>query len=411
MVLNIEDYTPLDKSKIRDFQKQYFDNKGITAWLWWDIPFDITNNSFYASQVAYMFFLQIESSSKKDTYNVIEYWAWVGLFAINFIKSFKKICLDYGKDYFWKLNFIVTDYSYKNLEELEKLEVFQKYKKQGVITFRLVELPDIDSSWDLNWEFQYMPSYIDFAVFNYTFCSLPIGKFKLHQYKLYEKYISLSKKLDFKSIFWKINLQNLNIKEQYFPSYNNYNYWIKNYIIEKDVEETQVPIYALETIKKVLNKLTKKWSIVVSDVMLDKNIENIKNYKDNIFHKLNFDFLVYFLKSTDINIYLKESNILTTMMVTYNDGYFVKSWFDEKFINEDINETTYDYLKTAYSFLKEKKYKSSKKYFKKALYYREYDANIYYRLSEIENILEEFESSKYYKKLCKKYDYFGLYTN
>src|SRR6266404_3445363 len=106
MKVLLQSFTPYNKSIKWDINSNYYLKRGADAWLKGEVPYDITSNSYAGYQNALLLYhtvLDMEKNNQlgeNEKINVLELASGVGLFAINFIEQFRKICENNKANYF-----------------------------------------------------------------------------------------------------------------------------------------------------------------------------------------------------------------------------------------------------------------------------------------------------------------------
>lgn len=198
--IKLEDFTPYQNSLKWKINQEYYKKRGSLAWLSGEIPYVITSNYQFAHQKAKVIIESLKSyESEIDTQiKILEIGSGGGLFAFNFIKAFKDICIKENKEHFYeKLHYMFTDYSQKNLEDASENPFLIRLKKEGKLDFYLLnalatkKIKNIDGK-----SFLLSKDSIDAAICSYVYCTLPTAIIKKENNKYFEKQIELYLKSD-----------------------------------------------------------------------------------------------------------------------------------------------------------------------------------------------------------------------
>lgn len=411
--IKIEEITPYQDSLKWKIHYNYFQKRGGEAWKTREVPFDITSNSQAAYQNAYVVYRMIDTSNHKkgEKINILEIASGLGIFALNFIKTFTDICEKNDKDYHHDLHYMFTDFSPKSLIDASKNKYLNRMKEQGILDFYILDALNPQAIKNLDGtDYQMKSGSIDAVIANYLYCTLPIRILRKKDNKFYENNIELhmllnedEKDYNESEIASMIDnpvamdlLTRLEEVNHYLEV--NINNYIEDEILRssfidllKDmkVATAELPIGACESINKLLPFLKNTGGIIISDkgyadtdYMLGEHECFVSTHGNSFAHSLNFPLMeIYFEKkgifSTRTSDYL---NSLQVMLIRKEMNDDIEREFDNQFINTNYNEDTHDYMDTAYKEKSEKNFSRSVKYYLRAIKYRVHDARIYFDL-------------------------------
>lgn len=194
-----------DQSNIWDVHNEYFLNRGLKAWSRGEVPYTGISNYFEAYKKAVFFYESLENLQEDiHELNILELGCGNAEFALNFLKAFEDID---QRGYFEKLQYTLSDYSQKTLEELEassKLNDYKDHTRFQVLDINFQMTAVIDSSFDL-------------IMCNYLLDQLPARIIAKDPVKgqYFEKYIDIEsnakkkiKKLKRKQVFQELDFEN-----------------------------------------------------------------------------------------------------------------------------------------------------------------------------------------------------------
>ncbi|MFN8578138.1 MAG: tetratricopeptide repeat protein [Candidatus Sericytochromatia bacterium] len=410
--IKIEDLTPYHKSIKWDIHNNYFQNRGNEAWKTREVPFDITSNSQASYQNAYAAFRIIDKSNHKKgkPILILEIASGLGIFALNFIKVFKEICKQNGKDYHEDVHYMFTDYSLKNLEDASKNKYIAKLKENKLLDFYLLDALNPKDIKNMNGEkFFLEKESLTLVIANYLYCTLPVRIIRKKDNKYYEKNIEMYFNLndsenytqdEINKIITDSSDQNLFNRLEEVSHYNEIN--LDTYIqddilrdsfitslIPLDIATVELPVGACESINKLIPFIKKTGAFIISD----KGYANISYmygehecffsiHGNSFAHSLNFPLLdIYLSKKELFSIRTdNEQNSLQVMLITKQNDLYINNEFSKQFIDTNYNEDTHDFMDTAYKEKVEKNFGKAIRYYIRCLKYRKHDIRLFFEL-------------------------------
>jgi len=445
MKLSLQTYVPYDKSIKWNIHQNFFLKKGANAWLNGDVPYDITSNSCIAFQIASLLYQTASEMDKKNRLRkdekiyIMELASGVGLFAINFLKQFEKICRDNNVDYFDRLQYFFSDFSKKNLQDAAKNINLRELQKNGHIEYVVVDALNPQKITKLtNGQIITDIKFIG-IIASYTHDNLPLTILKKKGSDIYEKHIALSIETDEmskKSIEeYKMNLITNPTSEDILNKLNEKEKYIlidkaKIEPMDKEIifETTQkfpvatviYPYGSFKAIKKAIPLLLKEGLYIISDkgyaneyYMKGEKSGAPSIHGNSFAHNVNFPLIELYAQKLGL-FTTRTTNpdySLQTMLITPEDNKSIKEKFDSLFITNNLNESAAELKQKAESLIENNKFSEAITVFKQILQIRKYDANISYRLGYLLlNDADKAHEAITYLIHGQKYDYFKLYN-
>lgn len=269
-IITIQDFTRYDKSKIWNIHNDYFLNRGLEAWTKGEVPYTGVSNYNEALKKAKLVIENLKNiynfeKQKKTKIKIIEIGAGMGVFALNFLKAFERICESEDLDFFQNLEYYFTDFSSKTLEEVKNSKRLKEYI--NIIKFKKFDIEKHNAQ-DLNLD----EHSFDVVFANYLLDQLPARIFAKTQNKIIEKYIKLSEKEKILNQKTKPKKWIKKIKKTY--QFRDFNFEtipqkereILKHNFRKDKDSTIVYSYgALNAVKTFMQMIKQNGLIICSD--------------------------------------------------------------------------------------------------------------------------------------------------
>jgi len=195
----IEQHKKFSESALWRFQREYFDQEGINAWVN-QVPFYITSNPFIAKCYARLVLSFIRDwtakhpEAKQHPFYIMELGTGSGRFSYYVIKTLEELMKDLEiKDI--KICYIMSDFTKNNIKYWETHPTLKKYVDEGVIDFALYDMESERPITLLKKNVRLGPEVLvnPLTVFaNYIFDTVSHDSFAVHEGKLYELLLSLS---------------------------------------------------------------------------------------------------------------------------------------------------------------------------------------------------------------------------
>jgi hypothetical protein len=140
----VEEGKILSESIIWRLQRDYFDNKGIQAWMT-SVPFYITSNPFIATQYAKVtarFFQDLAHQGKlvaDEPIYMVELGSGHGRFTFHFLTALNSFLKPMGIEHV-KWCYVFTDFTQRNLDFVRKHPSFAQLIEQGKFDFALYDI-------------------------------------------------------------------------------------------------------------------------------------------------------------------------------------------------------------------------------------------------------------------------------
>lgn len=409
--IKIQDVTPYQDSLKWKIHRNYFQKRGIEAWKTREVPFDITSNSQAAYQNAYLVFRMVENSAYKkgQKIKVLEMASGLGVFALNFIKTFTDICIENNKDYHENLHYMFSDYAQKSVEEAAKNKYLSELKDKGILDFYILDALNPKDATRLDGKkFNLEKESLTVAIANYLHCTLPIKVLRKKDNRFFENNtelymlldenekdylpeeidamidnpvkVDLLAKLEEVAHYLEINIET-QIKDDILRE--SYMQLLKSI----DVSTAELPIGAVENLDKIMPFIKKTGGLIISDkgyanteYMVGEHECFFSVHGNSFAHSLNFPLLEiyankkgYFTNRT--NDYL---NSLQVLLVTKELNNNLDDEFVKQFVENNFNEDTHDYLDTGYKEKYEKNFAKAVRYYRKAIKHRVHDARVFF---------------------------------
>lgn len=447
MKIKIGAKTSYQESIIWQIQNNYYQQKGKETWKSGDVPFNISCNSRAAYQNARVVFesIDININNRNKKIYVIELGAGSGIFSLNFINEFKKICQSKndapaGKKLFKNLHYMITDYSEKNLLDISQNKLLQKLQKQGIVDFYLLDVTELQKVKKLNGSlFQLNEGMVTAVISNYLHSNLPVAILKKEKNNYFEKQMEIYLDLDVKTNdpddFAKKFIANpaeyqildkLEKKVEYKKI--DINKYFKNEIERKTILETAkdfknawitYPFSSFSSIRKILPFIKKDGMLIISDksysdeanYLQKENQEVIHN--NSISHTVNIPLFERFAINYGIwAIRTKSSDYSFHTIMLVNSKKIkpkVKKTFEEMFIKENINNYIFRDYHQAKNYLQKNELKNAALSYIKVLKYMPNESWLLYNIGICYFSDKNFaEALKYFEK-GKENDSFNFF--
>ncbi len=145
----IEQNKKLSESYLWDYQREYFDRKGIDAWVQ-DVPHYATSNPFLANCYAHMAvrlaqaWVKKNPEARKEPFYVMELGTGSGQLSYYIVKKIKQLREQLGLDDI-RICYIMTDFTESNLKFWSTHPVLQPFVEEKVLDFAIFDM-EKDSS-------------------------------------------------------------------------------------------------------------------------------------------------------------------------------------------------------------------------------------------------------------------------
>lgn len=178
MRIKLQDRRPYQDAIRWQIHRDYFQSKGADAFLDKEVPFNVTSNQVAATQNAQMVLTALAQQNLSDTepIRILELASGLGVFALNFLKAFETLCRAQKLNYFERLEYWLTDFSIKTLEQLEHKTFFQERIQQGKLKLFHFDAIEGQVLSDLTGHQIQLSDYRFSAyIANYHHCTLPMA--------------------------------------------------------------------------------------------------------------------------------------------------------------------------------------------------------------------------------------------
>jgi hypothetical protein len=189
----LEENKSFSESNLWRYQRDYFDQQGINAWVN-QVPFYITSNPFigytYAEiTMAYVRdLLQQGGLDKKEPLYIIELGTGSGKFSYYFLKRLKQLQKQWQLDEL-SLCYVMTDFTANNLQFWQQQSQLTSFVEQGMLDFAIFDLEHQSSIELINTKVTLSQGSVVNPIIvaaNYIFDTISHDAFKVKQKQCYE---------------------------------------------------------------------------------------------------------------------------------------------------------------------------------------------------------------------------------
>lgn len=189
---------PYEDSLIWGLSETYFKQRGPAAWLSRELPFLISSNPQYASQLAWVVHAAVKAIEAKGHLSagapvtLLETGAGHGVFSLFFLTAFADVCQLEKTDYASRLDYLISDYSPRFVTEIAAHPFLQSPIAQG-----RVRVGRLDITRPRRWEdtsgqvHSLAPGSLCAIFANYVFDSLPQAVYRLADGRLSKKHLAV----------------------------------------------------------------------------------------------------------------------------------------------------------------------------------------------------------------------------
>lgn len=126
----IQEFRPIVQSLEWQLSDLYWGNDGAAPFVRSQVPFIINNSGRLSEDAAVLLFANcLEKSGGTDPIRVLELGAGTGLFARYFLDAFRIICQQQNKDFYHRLEYVVSDRSRRTCEEWQEYGLFDDHRE------------------------------------------------------------------------------------------------------------------------------------------------------------------------------------------------------------------------------------------------------------------------------------------
>ncbi len=281
MSILIENKVSFSESKLWDWQRGYYNAKGVEAWSSNEVPFEITSNPFIASSYANVIVRFIQDYSKQnpetaqEPFYILELGAGTGQFSYYLLKALLYLLSELDMNNV-NIRYVMSDMSKKNINFWKENNAFDTFVRKDILYFA-----ELDLESDFN-EIILQQSDIILSkkhclknpltiISNYIFDALRNDVFAVKNNKLYESLVSLTTEedninngqpKDWKKIH--IEYEDVEIKSEYYKD-PDFDAVLEDYRTNLDNSYFLFPIASLNALKKLKSFSSDKMFILASD--------------------------------------------------------------------------------------------------------------------------------------------------
>ncbi len=195
--VELENGSRFSVSKIWEYQRQYFDNKGIEAWIG-NVPYYVTSNSLIAHSYVQMVFRFIQegvrngSIDKSEPVYIMELGVGSGRFSYHFMTFFTQLVKTYAADF--EFRYVMTDFTETNLGYWQQHSQFIPFIEQGVLDFSIYDVGNSEQLTLKKGNKTITKGSLKnplVVIANYLFDSVPPDTFKIENGQLHEGLFSI----------------------------------------------------------------------------------------------------------------------------------------------------------------------------------------------------------------------------
>lgn len=123
--LLVQDFRPVVDSLEWELSASCWTTEASDPFVTDDVPYVVNNSGWAAASAATVLFANCRESGELDeTIRVLELGAGLGLFARQFLDTFRELCIEHGQDYYERIVYHVTDFSEKTVARWRDDEIF-----------------------------------------------------------------------------------------------------------------------------------------------------------------------------------------------------------------------------------------------------------------------------------------------
>jgi tetratricopeptide (TPR) repeat protein len=196
----LEQQVRFSKSLLWQYQRNYFDKKGINAWARGEVPYYITSNTLIAKSYAEITLRYLQDSLENDVINIkepiymFELGTGSGKFSYLFISQLTKLLQEFKLDHL-KFCYVLTDFTENNIDYWQQHPQFQPFLQQGILDFALFKIGETESIHLIKRNITLDPNSCKnpiLAIGNYIFDTVPHDAFRIKNKQLEESLISIN---------------------------------------------------------------------------------------------------------------------------------------------------------------------------------------------------------------------------
>lgn len=195
----LEQHKKFSESALWRFQREYFDQEGINAWVN-QVPFYITSNPFIAkcyAQTTLAFisdWIKKHPESKQHPFYIMELGTGSGRFSYYVIKTLDALLKELNMEDV-QICYIMSDFTKNNIKYWESHPALMPYIERGLIDYALFDMESEKPITLIKRNIKLSPEVLvnPLTVYaNYIFDTVSHDSFAVHEGKIYELLLSLS---------------------------------------------------------------------------------------------------------------------------------------------------------------------------------------------------------------------------
>lgn len=332
----LEDFKAYNESLIWSVSNEYYLKKGIAAWSETSdkrIPHEVTTNYQNAIALAEIIKSNLDNYPKDYKVKVLECGAGSGRFSRNFLFAAKELGI------LEKIEFLVSDISKKNLEEIKERKILSDFKENDDYKFILLDITKPNEAKELSGG-DYKLEKLSAISLNYVLDALPLTILKKEGAQYKELFLKCLLRADIEADV----IENLFYQARIQKEYEWHDYDInKESQLEKDYKD-ELSFYdkkegdifylygALDACKKLTSLLDDHGFMLSQDIIPGQK-DRALIVGNSIGHEIDNEFIASYLKKLNLDSEIHTSELISRI-ITYKKPT-AKESFEKVFISEN----------------------------------------------------------------------------
>ncbi|MCB9464389.1 MAG: tetratricopeptide repeat protein [Candidatus Eisenbacteria bacterium] len=131
--LRLQDWSPIVGSLEWVLASRYWETEGLAGFIRSEVPYVINNTPWVAEGAARVVLAASKSLPADSPVRILELGAGIGLFASHFLRSFRKLCQEQGRDDYERTTYFVTDGSRRTARQWGEHGLFEEHGDHVVL--------------------------------------------------------------------------------------------------------------------------------------------------------------------------------------------------------------------------------------------------------------------------------------